>query len=352
MELIPGLPNDIGLECLTRLPHTAFSAAASVCRSWKSQISHPSFRNHRKSAGLTRRIVVMVQSQVDPNRKHGLRKYSAAPVYRLTVFEPETGNWTELPPIPGFSDGLPLFCQVAPVGFNLVVMGGLNPDNWEAGNFVFVFNFLSATWRRGPDMPGCTRSFFGCASDNERRVFVAGGHDNEKNALRSGMVYDMAEDDWTLLPDMADERDECKGVFHCGKFYVIGGYNTLMQGQFGKSAEGFDPVTWRWGPTEGEFLGDDTCPRTCVDGGNGAMYMYQDGAVVALDRSSRTRIPSEMDSVPCLIECGGRLLAVGSVGFGRSHGVYVLDLESATWVKADVREEYSGHVQSGCCLEV
>ncbi|XP_071710271.1 F-box/kelch-repeat protein At1g80440-like [Rutidosis leptorrhynchoides] len=352
MDLIPGLPDDVGLDCLIRLPYNDFSSATSVCRSWKSQIRLASFRDHRKTAGVSRRVIVMVQSQSDPNRKQGLRKYSSTPVYRLTVYEPETGKWAGLPPIPGFFDGLPLFCQIAPVGYNLVVMGGLNPDNWEASNFVFIYNFVSATWRRGPDMPGCTRSFFGCASDNNRRVFVAGGHDNEKNALRSAMVYDVAEDVWTPLADMANERDECKGIFHRGKFYVIGGYNTLMQGQFGKSAEAFDVFTWRWNVTEDEFLASDTCPRTCVEGGDGVMYMYQDGGVVALDHSYRIRIPSDMDSVPCIIGWEGRLLAVGSVGFDGAHGLYVLDLKSSTWTKADVPEAYSGHVQSGCCLEI
>lgn len=352
MELIPGLPYDIGLECLIHLPYNNFPSATSVCRKWKSEISLQSFRNHRKSAGLTSRIIVMVQSKSDPTRKSGLRKYSAAPVYRLTVYEPATGKWGELSPIPGFENGLPFFCQVVPVGFNLVVMGGLNPDSYEACNFVFVYNFISATWRRGPDMPGCTRSFFGCASDNEMRVFVSGGHDDEKNALKSVMMYDVVENDWTVLPDMANERDECKSVFHRGKFYVIGGYNTLLQGQFGKSAECFDLSTWQWCVTEDEFLGADTCPRTCLDGGDGVMYMYQDGAVVALDHSFRMRLPNEMDSVPCLIESGGKLLAIGSVGFGGPHGVYVLDIKTSTWIKVDVPEEYSGHVQSGCCLEM
>ncbi|CAH1422581.1 unnamed protein product [Lactuca virosa] len=352
MDLIPGLPNDVGLECLIRVPYNHFSSAASVCRSWKSEIDLPLFRNHRKSAGLSRRIVVMVQSHLDSNMNHGLRKYMITPVYRLSVYEPETGDWSELPPIPGFSDGLPYFCQIAPVGYNLVVMGGLSPENWEASNFVFVYNFVSATWRRGSDMPGSTRSFFGCASDNERRVFVGGGHDNEKNALRSGMMYDVADDRWVILPYMADERDECKGAFHRGKFYVIGGYNTSMQGKFGTSAEAFDVSTWRWDKKEDEFLGADTCPRTCVDGGDGVMCMYQDGVIVALDHSFKTRIPKDLDRVHCVIGCEGRLLAVGSVGFGKSHGVYVLDLKSHTWKKVETPEEYSGHVQSGCCLEI
>ncbi|CAI9281253.1 unnamed protein product [Lactuca saligna] len=320
MDLIPGLPNDVGLECLIRVPYNHFSSAASVCRSWKSEIDLPLFRNHRKSAGMSRRIVVMVQSRLDSNMNHGLRKYITTPVYRLSVYEPETGDW--------------------------------DPGNWEASNFVFVYNFVSTTWRRGPDMPGSTRSFFGCASDNDRRVFVGGGHDNEKNALRSGMMYDVADDIWVILPDMADERDECKGAFHRGKFYVIGGYNTSMQGNFGTSAEAFDVSTWRWEKKEDEFLGTDTCPRTCVDGGDDVMYMYQDGVIVALDHSFKTRIPKDLDRVHCVIGCEGRLLAVGSVGFGKSHGVYVLDLKSHTWKKVETPEEYSGHVQSGCCLEI
>lgn len=351
MELIPGLPDDIAFECLARVPYTHFSNAAFVCRGWKSELGLPAFRHHRKHAGLSQRVIVMVQSQVDPARKYGLRKYSAAPVYKLTVFEPGSGRWSGLPPIPGFSNGLPLFCQVVPVGYNLVVMGGLDTDNWEARNFVFLYSFLSAMWRRGPDIPGCTRSFFGCASDNVGKVFVAGGHDNEKNALRSGWVYDVAGDVWAPLPDMAEERDECKGVFHRGRFYVIGGYNTLMQGQFGKSVESFDLSTWRWETKDG-LLGDDACPRTCVAGGDGVMYMYHDGAVVALDHSFKLRLPSDMDSVPCLIECDGLLLAVGSVGFGGRHGVYELDLKRSTWTKVEVPDAYSGHVQSGCCLEL
>ncbi|XP_076925859.1 F-box/kelch-repeat protein At1g80440-like [Bidens hawaiensis] len=354
MELIPGLPNDVSLECLIRLPYTHLLSAVTVCRSWHSEILLPSFRHRRKSAGLSRHVIVMVQSQTDPNRKSksGLSKNSGTPVYRLTVYDPVTGCCTGLPEIPGFSNGLPLFCRVASVGFNLVVMGGLNPENWEACSDVYVYNFASATWRRGRDMPGSTRLFFGCASDNERRVVVAGGHDTEKNALRSGMMYDVAEDKWTLVADMANERDECKVVFHRGKFYVIGGYETLLQGQFGKSAEAFDPCTWQWDPMVDDFLRDDMCPRTCVDGGNGTVYMYHDGEVATLNYSSTTRIPNDMNLVSCMIKCGGRLLVIGSDGSGGSLGLYVLDMRSSTWIKADIPEEYSGHIQSGCCLKI
>ena len=50
------------------------------------------------------------------------------------------------------------------------------------------------------DMPGARRSGL------ERVVYVAGGHDGEKNALKSALVYDVAKDEWAPLPDMARER--------------------------------------------------------------------------------------------------------------------------------------------------
>nr|GMD59202.1 F-box/kelch-repeat protein At1g80440-like [Ipomoea batatas] len=43
MELIPGLPNHIALECLIRISFDQFPKAASVCRAWNAIIKHPNF---------------------------------------------------------------------------------------------------------------------------------------------------------------------------------------------------------------------------------------------------------------------------------------------------------------------
>ncbi|KAA8541837.1 hypothetical protein F0562_022989 [Nyssa sinensis] len=286
MELIPGLPNDVGLECLIRVPYQHFSSAVSVCRSWKVEIELPEFQLHRKAAGLSRSVVVLAQARVDPTRIPSVMKCLATPVYRLTLFELETCSWSELPPVPGYSDGLPMFCQVAGVGLNLVVMGGWNRVTWEVSNSVFIYNFVLGRWRRGADMPGGPRSFFSCASDCDQMVFVAGGHDDEKNALRSAIAYDVGKDEWFPLPDMANERDECKGVFHGGKFHVIGGYPTEMQGRFGRGAETFDVATWQWDQVQEDFLETATCPRTCVNGQDGRLYTCRGGDVAALQDST------------------------------------------------------------------
>ncbi|XAR67739.1 hypothetical protein NMG60_11002626 [Bertholletia excelsa] len=355
MELLPGLPKDVALECLVRIPFQHFSKAIAVCRGWKSEIELPEFRIHRKEAGQSRSVIVVSQARFDPIRNSRAAKLTAPLFYRLVVCDPKTGQWSELPPLPEFPDGLPVFCQVVGVGSDLVVMGGCDPVTWQVSNLIFVYNFISGTWRRGADMPGARRLFFACASDSHRTVYVAGGHDEVKNALQSAMTYDVADDRWFPLPDMAKGRDECKGIFHSGKFHVISGYATEMQGRFERDAESFDPVTWQWDPVQEGFLDTSGCPKTCMDGCDGRVYMCLNGNVMAREGATWqvvAGLPAEVSSAGCVTTWQGKLLVIGCEKFGEPHRAYVLDLQSQKWEKLELPEEHSGHVQSGCCLEI
>ncbi|KAJ0075168.1 hypothetical protein Patl1_34402 [Pistacia atlantica] len=356
MDLIPDLPYDIALQCLLRLSYKQFRTVSSVCKTWNHQIHLPEFRRQRKAGCHSQKLVVMTQAKVDPNINSGFVKRLASPVYRVSVLEVGSGRWSELPPIPGFSSsGLPLFCQVAASGSDLVVIGGLDPVTWEVSGSVFVFDFLSATWRRGADMPGLQRSFFGCASDGDRTVYVAGGHDSEKNALRSAMAYDVERDEWAHLPDMTKERDECKGVFQHGKFHVIGGYSTNAQGRFERNAEAFDVEQFQWGRVQENFLKSATCPRTCAGGDDEDLFMCHEGVVLALKGETWqavTKLPAEVSDVAYVTTWQGKLLVIGCARFGEPHIAYVLDLKSYKWTSMETPKEFSGHVQSGCYLEI
>ncbi|KAL3631845.1 hypothetical protein CASFOL_024829 [Castilleja foliolosa] len=355
MDLFPGLPADMALECLVRVPYQHFSSVSSVSRGWKREIELPEFWRYRKASGLTRNVIVLARARVDPNREQGLKKYDAAPVYCLTVFEPKTGCWAKLPPIPGYSDGLPMVCQLVGVGLNLVVMGGLDPVTWEASNGVFVYDFISATWRRGADMPGSRRLFFACASDSDRMVFVAGGHGGEKCALKSTMAYDVVRNEWAHMPDMARERDEPKGVWYRGKFHVIGGYPTNGQGRFETGAESFDIATWHWGPVEEDFLDVAVCPRNCADSGDRKLVMSRGADMVVREGSTWRAVvemPLEVRNTTYVTAWEGKVLVIGSHGFGAPYKTFVLDLKSCKWERVDAEDKFSGHVQSGCCMEL
>lgn len=225
-------------------------------------------------------------------------------------------------------------------------------------------------------MPGPRRSFFACAaSPDGRTVYVAGGHDEEKNALRSALAYDVATDEWVRLPDMSMERDECGGVFRRGAFHVIGGYPTAVQGRFVKSSEAFDPATGRWAPVEEHTLGTtDVCPRGVAAGDDGRLFRCAEGHVEVLEGEEAdeedptwrkvAELPDSGDgkqAVAPYLVCwpggGNKLTLIGSSRHGGPPPAgYTLELRpggEARWAKeAAPPEEYSGVVQGACCLEI
>ncbi|CAL9061541.1 unnamed protein product [Musa banksii] len=366
-ELIPGLPNDIAQECLIRVPYDGFPTVRSVCRHWKQEVQSSQFHSLRKTAGLTRPVIALAQAEPALAPTAGpAKKYtaSASPSYRLVLFEPVTGAWSCPSPIPGLLRGLPLFCHLAAVGRELVVVGGCDPETWAASDEVHIYDFEAGVWRRGARMPGPRRSFFACAASEElRAVFVAGGHDEEKNALRSAMAYDVVANAWAPLPDMAQERDECRGAFLRGAFHVVGGYPTEAQGRFSRSAEAFDVASRRWGPVEEDKLEVGTCPRACVAGGDGRLYMCGprgDVAALSDDGSGAWRAVAEAPETarvaPLLVAWERSLMLIGSEKRGGGHLGYVGEVGAGkgatTWKRVATPEEFSGHVQAGCSMEI
>ncbi|XP_019155076.1 PREDICTED: F-box/kelch-repeat protein At1g80440-like [Ipomoea nil] len=211
MELIPGLPNDLAFECLIRISFDQFPKASSVCRAWKAVIKQPEFLRRRKASGLTRPVIAICQSRFSLSRLDTVG-------FRLTLFDPVKRRWHDFPPIPEVVERMPVLCSVVGIGAELAVIGGCDPVTRRYLNSVFIYNFFSATWRRGADMPGEDRLFFGCAaSEDGGTVVVAGGRSSTTTlALKSTLAYDVARDTWTTLSDMSIGRYVCTCVFQCG----------------------------------------------------------------------------------------------------------------------------------------
>ncbi|KAG6538326.1 F-box/kelch-repeat protein At1g15670-like [Zingiber officinale] len=368
-ELIPGLPEEVARECLIRLPLDALRAAQGVCRHWKRDVASPPFHRLRKAAGLARPVIALVQS--DPDRTvstAGKHSFPSPLLYRMALFEPVTGVWTSPPMIPRRPHGLPLFCQMAAVGRELVVIGGWDPRTWAATDEIHVYDLVSGAWRRGARMPGPRRSFFAsAAAEAEGRwmVFVAGGHDESKNALRSALAYDVAADAWVQLPDMTRPRDECKGFFAGGAFRVLGGYPTEAQGQFSRTAEAFDVAAWRWAAELEPALEEAASPRICVVAEQGKIYMCREGREVEMfEEGSRggwrrvAELPREVRATLQMVAWEGGLMVLCSGGHRRALVAYVLDMDgedekgTKTWREVAVPWKYSGRVQASCSFLV
>ncbi|KAJ6844978.1 putative F-box/kelch-repeat protein [Iris pallida] len=335
--LIPGLPDDMARECLTRVPFAHFAAAASVCKQWKREIDSPSFHSMRSSNGHARSILALVQAQAQPDDVERSKAATFSPSkYRLVIFDPSSDTWQSLPPIPGHPHGLPLFCRIVAVGRQLLVVGGWDPATWAATDGVHVYDFVSAAWRRGAPVPGPRRSFFACAGGPAGWVAVAGGHGDGKIALRSALAYDVAGDRWVPLPDMARERDECGGFFAGGRFYAAGGYCTEMQGSFSSSAEAFDFDSWEWGPVEEDYADSDG-------------FVSRKPAALPED----VRAVSQLVALPGGGGGGGGLtMVIGSAKDGGAQVCYLRREGDDKWTEMRAPAEYSGHIQSACCLSI
>jgi hypothetical protein len=336
-ELIPGLPEELALECLTRLNYSTHRVSAQVCRRWRKLLHSKDFYRHRKQTGHTRKAACLVQSLPVRQGCNG-SKPVGPPAYGVSVFDPESGDWDWIDPVPKYPDGLPLFCRVTSSEGKLVVMGGWDPTSYEPLKDLFVYEFTTRRWRRGKDMPE-TRSFF-AAGELDGRVIIAGGHDGSKNALRSAWVYDVRRDEWTELAPMSQERDECEGVVIGSEFWVVSGYKTESQGGFEGSAESLDLGTGQWRRLEDAWTATQFCPKSCVGVG-------KDGKLFCWAESD-----SEIRVGACGIELGRRTFLSGSAYQGGPQGFFLMEVQNGKLERIEVAEDFLGFVQSGCCVEI
>lgn len=268
-ELIPGLPHDVAIQCLLRVPITSHPTLRLVSHLWRSSVSHPSFSSLRRRENLAENLVFLIQPLSPPSAAAIEDKEPGAAesdkqviplLYNLNVFNTSHEDWRCLSgiTIPTFSQ-----CVVLPMVGKLVVLGGWDPATLEPVSRVLVLDLAVGTWKEGSPMP-TARSFFACAAAGPGTVYVAGGHDGQKNALRSAEAYDAVADSWRALPPMAEERDESYGLSLSNdqKFWVISGYGTESQGRFRPDAEVYNPKTGTWATVSGVWPYPGNNPKT------------------------------------------------------------------------------------------
>ncbi|XP_010518004.1 PREDICTED: F-box/kelch-repeat protein At2g44130-like [Camelina sativa] len=288
-DLIPGLPSELAMECLIRVPYQFQSAMKSVCRSWRNLISSDSsFIQERRRCGKAELLLCLVQPLTPPtpaskpveetltvNKSQPRVFYT--PRFGLSVYNTAMSTWHRVA-FPN-EERVPLFCEcvVLQDAGKVLLIGGWDPETLQPTRFVYVLEFAGRRWRRGAPMKE-SRSFFACASVGSTKVYVAGGHDDQKNALRSAEVYDVEKDEWSTIPPMTEGRDECQG-FAIGtdqRFCVLSGYGTESQGRFRSDGEIYDPATNSWSKIENIWRFPDTSPRGRTAGDFRRLWCFTD----------------------------------------------------------------------------
>ncbi|KAB5519563.1 hypothetical protein DKX38_023882 [Salix brachista] len=337
-ELIPGLPEEIAFECLVRLHYTAHRVASQVCKRWRLILQSKDFYYQRKEGGFTHKPACLIQAVLGQTGSSQTKP--AGPLkYGVSIFDSVSGSWDRIDPVPVYPDGLPLFCQVTSSEGKLVLLGGWDPVKYEPLSQVFVYEFTTRQWKRGKEMPE-NRSFF-AAGELNGQIIISGGHDENKNALRTAWVYDVAQDEWAELPQMSQERDECEGVVIGSEFWVVSGYRTDNQGGFEGSAESIEVGASKWKRVDDAWkVTQEQCPRSSLGvGRDGHLFSWAESV-------------SEVKVGTCGVQLGERTFLSGSGYEGGPQGFFLVNGQNGKWEKLEVADEFCGFVQSGCCVEI
>ncbi|KAK4763597.1 hypothetical protein SAY87_013035 [Trapa incisa] len=100
-EWIPGLPVEMGLECLIRIPYPAHQVASGVCRKWRELLQCPEFYNHRRRLGYTCKVACLIQvlppeSLPDESKPRGSPRYGPSKCPRSCVAVTRDGRLVNL----------------------------------------------------------------------------------------------------------------------------------------------------------------------------------------------------------------------------------------------------------------
>jgi len=351
MDIIPNIPDEIDRECLLKVSYKSHDKLKAVCRSWEAMLSSPRFYEDRKISGTSEQFICLIQAI--PQRNLSDDKWQATRANGFTLYDPLQGAWDRLPSIPQFSNGIPLFCECVCVDQKLVMIGGWNPSRWVAMNSVFIYDFTRGKWSRGTDMAR-VRSFFACAVSPNGLIYVSGGHDNSKNALRTAEAYDVKHDKWEALPPMNQERYRCHGVFLDGKFTVISGYSTESQGRFEKSGEVFDHSTGIWSRVENIWsIGE--CPRSCLVA-LGHLYFFRNQKVMRYNGKENvwevvTSLPEGMEVATCGTVWRDKIFVSGSTSRWGEQVCYMFH-DSGKWVSIERPHDFVRFVQNAIIVEM
>ncbi|KAI3983574.1 hypothetical protein MKX01_000586 [Papaver californicum] len=237
-SLLPGLHDDISLNCLAYVRRSDYASLVSVSKRFNSLVNTGHLYGLRKKMGIAEHWMYLVCD---------LKEWEA--------FDPTTNKWMTLPEIP---------CDVCfkntdkeslAVGTELLVFGR------EVFDFaIWKYSLITREWAKCQSM-NHPRCLFGSGSFGSITI-VAGGSDRSGNVLDSAELYDSESGKWEILPNMNCPRKLCSGVFMDGKFYVIGGMSCERQHVNGVMSttiiplacgEEFDLQTKKWRKIEGMY---------------------------------------------------------------------------------------------------
>ncbi|CAM8994777.1 unnamed protein product [Rhodiola kirilowii] len=189
--LIPGLPDDIAINCLLRVPVESHTAGKAVCKRWYLLLGcKERFFTRRKELGFRDPWLYVFAY----DRSTGKIQWQVLDLHHLT--------WHMIP-------NMPCSSRVCPHGFRCVSMpdegclyvyGGMISDMDCPLDLVLKYEMQKNRWSVMNKMI-TARSLF-ASGIIDGKIYAAGGNSSDLFELNAAEVYDLEKGTWEQLPDM------------------------------------------------------------------------------------------------------------------------------------------------------
>uniref|UniRef100_A0ACD5YQ07 Uncharacterized protein n=1 Tax=Avena sativa TaxID=4498 RepID=A0ACD5YQ07_AVESA len=246
--LLPGLPDDLAIACLIRVPRAEHWKLRLVCRRWLRLLAGNYFYGLRGRLGLAEQWLYAFKSDGDGRVSWDVLDPAA-----------RNGAWRALPPVPSeYAVAAGFGCAVLG-GCHLYLLGGRDPRRGGMRRVVF-YSARTNRWHRAPDMLRRRHCFGSCVMGN--RLYVAGG-ESGGGGLRSAEVFDPAKNRWSFVSDMAAALVPFVSAVHGGRWYLKGlGADRQVLSQV------YTPETGAWSTVAAldSMVTGWRSPSACLDG--------------------------------------------------------------------------------------
>ncbi|KAL5555868.1 hypothetical protein UlMin_038104 [Ulmus minor] len=259
--LIPGLPNDVALNCLVRVPRWHHPVLAAVSKPMRSLLSSPHFFSLRSHLNSTQNILYVSITPEDYKQPHNFFAIHPKPVSNSTIND-DWKSFLLLAPTPLFPRNL-RNSSYAVLGSKIYLIGG-SIDGVRSSD-VWVLDCRFHTWDRSPSLGLRRESPQTVVLDG--KIYVIGGETPSCRKIdgrwvpllrgsRLAEVFDPVTGNWEVLH--VPLVNETMNFYHITKCAVIRGRVCIFFLRRRRGL-GFDPKTKKWEECEpfGGILGFD-----------------------------------------------------------------------------------------------
>ncbi|KAG6476458.1 hypothetical protein ZIOFF_065700 [Zingiber officinale] len=310
LTLISGLPDDLAILCLSRVPRRYHRVLKCVSRRWRELLGSEEWHISRRRNN-TEECWVYAVCKVNL-KEHLCYVLDPDPTYR---------NWKLMQCMRtpcSQNDGM----SIIALGKKVYLLGGCTWQE-DATDDVHCYDASSNKWAVSSRMP-TARCYFASTSLNEK-LYIGSGFGLNSKSPKSWDIYNSNSDSWISHKNPLPNHDIVKFIAFDGKLY------TIHRSEKGLHYAGiYDPASATWQITDDEIALCSCGPTVVVDG---TLYMLDETLGARLMKWENAqkewaligRLSHHLIRPPCHLVAIGRSIYV----IGQGLSTMVIDVDEA-----------------------